>query len=541
VKATQFNDLLKPSASTNATMSDKNSKRNEGIEGKEAITASKVAAQETGTASPMKENHSVPYNAKQQIAFPVARAGKMSGASQKGPAAKRPPSHLDLSPSLARRGGGPQEDHVRPGSWSVTNNQIVSSCPRRGQAKLSKLALETGRGNNRVPFTSPQPQRLPRGQSKLSKLSRLTGRQRQSRQTVTHQDEEGPRSSLGAASFDVKEMEEASASAKELGGLVEAHLVSGESFRDLPVAEEVLSKAATPTRRYRITCRALGFVFGILVLFIGIILLCVFLTRQEKDHEFDLSFDDKQTNYDLSFADLLPKYTIVALEDAKSPQRKAYDWLLADPSFSLFPDWRKLQRFALACLFYSLGGDGWSSKTGWLDYEHHECQWETFSYEKLMLAKDFFLTSFHPFENAVDESVIDQVYHDNPCYDRSLNDSSLDGEYRYLWHVGNNLDGTLPPELCLLTSLRSILLGLTRIHGALPATIGKLSELETISIMKTQMNDIPSEIGLLTNLKALMVIENEVGGTIASELGRLEKLQLLTLDHNVSTQSSFVQ
>jgi len=59
--------------------------------------------------------------------------------------------------------------------------------------------------------------------------------------------------------------------------------------------------------------------------------------------------------------------------------------------------------------------------------------------------------------------------------------------------------------------------------------------------MKTQMNDIPSEIGLLTNLKALMVIENEVGGTIASELGRLEKLQLLTLDHNVSTQSSFVQ
>ncbi len=58
-----------------------------------------------------------------------------------------------------------------------------------------------------------------------------------------------------------------------------------------------------------------------------------------------------------------------------SPQYKAFQWLLGDPSLMTYTDARKIQRFALATLYRATNGPGWLQRDGWLNYSVHECSW----------------------------------------------------------------------------------------------------------------------------------------------------------------------
>ena len=60
----------------------------------------------------------------------------------------------------------------------------------------------------------------------------------------------------------------------------------------------------------------------------------------------------------------LPQYTMEAiLQDPTSPQSLAFHWIREDPHLSLYPKWRKIQRFALATLYYALDGDDWDIRS----------------------------------------------------------------------------------------------------------------------------------------------------------------------------------
>jgi len=58
-----------------------------------------------------------------------------------------------------------------------------------------------------------------------------------------------------------------------------------------------------------------------------------------------------------------------------TPQGMAYQWILNDDNIDacLEPD-RARQRYALAVLYYSTSGDGWTDRMGWLS-ELNECRW----------------------------------------------------------------------------------------------------------------------------------------------------------------------
>ena len=72
----------------------------------------------------------------------------------------------------------------------------------------------------------------------------------------------------------------------------------------------------------------------------------------------------------------LPEYTLEAIrEDPESPQAKAYDWVQADPSLTLFDSTRLQQRFVLSTFYYATAGPEWTLQEGWLDYDSHECNW----------------------------------------------------------------------------------------------------------------------------------------------------------------------
>jgi len=125
------------------------------------------------------------------------------------------------------------------------------------------------------------------------------------------------------------------------------------------------------------------------------------------------------TQYFVALQSLIESVSLddgASLSDPSSPQHKALTWLSTNANVTDYPDWRKIQRYALAVFYYSTNGDEWDTRTGWLT-DNDECTWASFA--------------------------IDPV-----CNDET-------GEYLELVIGANNLIGTVPIELALLSdSLR---------------------------------------------------------------------------------------
>lgn len=101
-----------------------------------------------------------------------------------------------------------------------------------------------------------------------------------------------------------------------------------------------------------------------------------------------------------------------ALSNQGSPQFIAAKWLSEESLYQFYPDWKKLQRYAIATIYFSTGGDDWFNTNGWLS-DQDECEW----YETR------------------DE--------DDVC--------SSDGRFQVLYNQRNNLKGQLPAEIALLS------------------------------------------------------------------------------------------
>ena len=103
---------------------------------------------------------------------------------------------------------------------------------------------------------------------------------------------------------------------------------------------------------------------------------------------------------------------------------------------------------------------------------------------------------------------------------------------------GNNLTGTLPSDLGKLDSLAQLDLGFlssgrNAISGAIPKELGQLSKLHTLVLSRNKFSDpIPPELGQLAELTELDLSYNQFAGAIPQELTRLTKLTGLYLHHN---------
>jgi hypothetical protein len=214
---------------------------------------------------------------------------------------------------------------------------------------------------------------------------------------------------------------------------------------------------------------------------------------------------------------LLPPSSLEqATLDPLSPQRRALQWLESDVQGTKLLGWRMLQRFSLAVIYFALNGEQWFNRSGWISSQD-ECSW-------------FYGSSF-----TVD---------DEPC------DSS--GQFVMLGLPDNNLSGSIPRELTLLTKLevinlrensvsgsipdgiesltnvRSLYLGDNNLDGTFPSQLSFLSKLARIVIEKNSLSGtLPSEIGMLPELTRLEVRTNMLSGSLATEFGLLGKLESL--------------
>ena len=219
--------------------------------------------------------------------------------------------------------------------------------------------------------------------------------------------------------------------------------------------------------------------------------------------------------------DLMPNYTLVALNDTQSVQSEALRWLLGDPSLQDYPDERLLQRFALATLFHQ---QSWSNISNnyshpsqeWLNYnssEHrHECEWI-------------------PMQNVSTSSagIAPVAQNSSACGDFPV------GIYQHLMLDRNGLRGTIPPEIALLYTLKTISLAENDLSGSLPSELGTLTQLGTLVVSgNTMTGSLPTELGLLAStLSSLDVSHNSLTGLLPGQvLANMTQLTDLLLGQN---------
>jgi hypothetical protein len=190
-----------------------------------------------------------------------------------------------------------------------------------------------------------------------------------------------------------------------------------------------------------------------------------------------------------------------ALQTPSTPQYNALNWLVGNSNLDRYSDERKIQRYALATLYYSTNGDYWLVNTGWMS-DSNECEWHI----------------------------------DDSDFSHSTETFCIDGAVVKIILLENNLVGNIPAEVSLLSkSLQDIDLYLNELTGTIPSEVGLLSGLLYMGFDYNYYltGKIPTEIGLMTRLTAAWLHSNLLKGTIPSEIGRLTNMVFLSLDDNM--------
>jgi hypothetical protein len=180
-----------------------------------------------------------------------------------------------------------------------------------------------------------------------------------------------------------------------------------------------------------------------------------------------------------------------SFSDPNSPQSLAVAWMIQDKEVYSYDGERLATRYALATLYYSTNGDDWVNNELWLSDEN-ECLW----YSKV-----------------------------DPC---------SGGRYTQLRLGDNNLRGSIPEELSLLSnSLTAMDLG-GILEDEIPFTIGELRLMTSLRLRGEELSGIlPDSMKYLTNLLYLDLRRNKLQGTLSDNfLNAVTSIETLDLGEN---------
>jgi uncharacterized repeat protein (TIGR01451 family) len=171
---------------------------------------------------------------------------------------------------------------------------------------------------------------------------------------------------------------------------------------------------------------------------------------------------------------------------------------------------------ALVALYTSTDGPNWTDSTGWLETTTPCINWYGVTCDEdhvyaLQLAG-----------NQLSGSIAPELGSLTGLWDLYLNN--------------NQLQGPIPPEMGGLAGLRVLQLYRNQLSGNIPPTLGSLVNLELLNLNDNQLDgEIPPELGNLGKVWSLSLGRNRLTGSIPSELAGMQRLQGLGLYHNQLT------
>eukprot|EP00588_Corethron_pennatum_P022878 CAMPEP_0194314756 /NCGR_PEP_ID=MMETSP0171-20130528/11599_1 /TAXON_ID=218684 /ORGANISM="Corethron pennatum, Strain L29A3" /LENGTH=555 /DNA_ID=CAMNT_0039070311 /DNA_START=102 /DNA_END=1766 /DNA_ORIENTATION=+ len=225
-----------------------------------------------------------------------------------------------------------------------------------------------------------------------------------------------------------------------------------------------------------------------------------------------------KTRMELALEYIEPVSGAAVLEDKKSSQSRALDWIVhvdtgigslevpAGSSEQLLAH-RLVQRYVLAVLYYDVlfspHENSEHSKFAFL-HRKNECKWH----------------------DTLDYTAAEQVYY----YGVACND---EGRVTSIVMPNSGLQGTIPPEIELLTSLRVLNLSGNRLYGTLPPEMSNLLNLEEALFAGNHLTGtIPDYLDTLTRLQQLSLSDNFFNGTLP-DLAHLKQLTHLDFSNNL--------
>ena len=228
------------------------------------------------------------------------------------------------------------------------------------------------------------------------------------------------------------------------------------------------------------------------------------------------------------------------LQDANSPQSLALRWLEGGGGATVVtgPDvptveWRIRQRYALAVLYHSTGGDRWKQRYGFLNATaDHECEWGSTMLNNGWTALEC---------NGRGEVTLINLWQNRLA--GTLPGRELAAALPALTALDfltNQLTGTLPVALTALPSLNYLNLGYNRLRGTVPSELGNLDQ---ITYLMVDWNDltgtIPPELGGLVQLSGWLSLEgNQLVGTVPPSFANLTQATWIYLNNNDLTGSA---
>jgi hypothetical protein len=168
---------------------------------------------------------------------------------------------------------------------------------------------------------------------------------------------------------------------------------------------------------------------------------------------------------------------------------------------------------ALAALYDSTDGPGWTDNSGWL-LTDTPCSWFG-----ILCSPPGHVSHIDLGNNNLAGSIPSQL-------------GNLPG-LDFLQLGYNHIEGSIPPQLGNLSNLTSLSVHDNNLGGPIPPELGSLPALERLVLSENQLTgNIPVELGSLANLTELYLHDNQLDGSIPAELGDLSGLQYLYLRDN---------
>ena len=278
----------------------------------------------------------------------------------------------------------------------------------------------------------------------------------------------------------------------------------GHEHEQLPNVEEVRT---THVVRHDVCSKKRHIVglAGILLLIIAITVLGVSVQSKNRKQQNSVATDSDRLELVVEF--LGQHSDSDALDDPNSAQFKAARWMALEDAkqLPLFPivSHRFLQRYALATIYFSTGGENWLYDLNFASPKRDECHWN------------------HKFRQSHGAS-----------YDLGVGCDS-DNQVTSVVIDAMGLVGTLPPELSLLTNLQLLSLHSNSLSGAIP-NLHAMNKLEWLTLTANNFSTkLPTWLGNLRSLVALGLSSNNFIGTIPTEFQSMTSLKTLVLDDNV--------